>query len=133
MKPFRVKIITPEKTFFDGETQQLIARTTEGDIGILCGHTPYVANLGSGPLKIKMESGEFKAAAVSGGVLKTNPEQTVILANAVEWAEEIDVERAKRSEADARQRMQNHKSQREFELAENKLKRALNRLSVAQK
>lgn len=133
MKPFKLKIITPEKIFFDGETSQLIARTSEGDVGILYGHSPYVANLGSGPLKIKLEDGSFRVAAVSEGALKASPEETVVLVNAVEWSDEIDVERAKRSEEDARRKLLENKSQREFELAEKKLKRALNRLSVAGK
>ena len=41
MTPFRLEIITPEKTFFDGTTEQIIARTTVGDVGILNGHEPY--------------------------------------------------------------------------------------------
>lgn len=133
MKQFRLKIITPEKTFFDGETSQIVAKTTEGNIGILSGHAPYVANLISGPLKVMMPDGQFRVAAVSEGVLNVSADENVILASAVEWADEIDVERAKRSEEDARQRMERHNSQKEFDLAERKLKRALNRLTVAGK
>lgn len=131
MKPFKLEIITPEKIFFDGETEHLIARTSEGDVGILHGHTPYVANLVSGPVKVKMTDGSFRRAAVSEGVIKASPDGVVILANAVEWSDEIDVERAKRSVEDAKRRIKENKSQREFDLAEQKLKRALNRISVA--
>ena len=53
MKSFTLKIITPEKVFFDGETDQIIVRTTEGDIGVLAGHESYVADLPAGPLKLK--------------------------------------------------------------------------------
>ena len=126
MKPFKLKIITPEKTFFDGETEHLIARTSEGDVGILYGHTPYVANLVSGPMKIRLDNSGFRTAAVSGGVLKASPEETVVLVSAVEWA-------AKRAEDEARRRLKETKSQKEFDLAEQKLKRALNRLTVAGK
>lgn len=133
MKPFKLKIITPEKTFFDGETEHLIARTSEGDVGILYGHTPYVANLVSGPMKIRLDNSDFRTAAVSGGVIKASPEETVVLVSAVEWADEIDVERAKRAEDEARRRLKETKSQKEFDLAEQKLKRALNRLTVAGK
>ncbi len=45
MKTFKLKIITPEKVFFDGDTEQVIVRTTEGDTGVLYGHENYVANL----------------------------------------------------------------------------------------
>jgi len=131
MKPFKLEIITPEKIFFDGETEHLIARTSEGDVGILHGHTPYVADQVSVPVKVKMEDGSFRMAAVSGGVIKVSADNTVIIASAVEWADEIDVERAKRSVEDAKRRLKENKSQREFDLAEQKLKRALNRISVA--
>ncbi|HAS79218.1 MAG TPA: F0F1 ATP synthase subunit epsilon, partial [Ruminococcus sp.] len=55
MTPFNLKIITPEKIFFDGKTEQLTVRTTEGDIGILAGHENFVANLPSGAMKIKID------------------------------------------------------------------------------
>ena len=55
MTPFDLKIITPEKTFFEGNTEQIIVRTVSGDIGILAGHAPYVANIVSSPFRIKIE------------------------------------------------------------------------------
>ena len=64
---FDLKIITPEKTFFEGNTEQIIVRTVSGDIGILAGHAPYVANIVSSPFRIKIE-GEFRTAAISGGL-----------------------------------------------------------------
>lgn len=131
MKPFKLEILTPEKVFFNGETEHLIARTFEGDVGILYGHSPYVANLVSGYIKVKLSDGSFRTAAVSTGVIKASEEGAVILANTVEWADEIDVERAKRAEEEARRRLKENKSQHEFDLAEQKLKRALNRISVA--
>ena len=103
MTPFKLKIITPEKTFFNGETTQIIAKTTMGNVGILHGHVPYVANLVSSPMLIEVD-GELKEAALSGG-----------------------------SKQNAEERMKRHESQKEFDRAEKKLKRALNRLMVADK
>lgn len=127
---FKLKIITPAKTFFDGETSQLIVRTTEGDIGILANHISLVASLPSGPLKIKMEDGSFKVAAVSSGLLKVGGNKASVIANAVEWADEIDVEWAKRSEQEAREKLEQLSDEHELDIAELKLKRALNRISV---
>ena len=78
-----------------------------------------------------MKDGNFRVAAVSSGTLKVSKEGVVILATAVEWADEIDVEHAKRSEEDAREKIKIHKSGVEFDRAQLKLKRALNRLSVS--
>ncbi len=128
--PFQLKVITPEKTFFDGETSQIIVRTTEGDIGILANHTSLVASLPSGPLRVMMEDGAYRTAAVSTGLIKVGGNKVSIFADAVEWADEIDIEWAKRSEEDARQRIEAKKSERDLDLAELKLKRALNRINI---
>ena len=131
MSTFSLQIITPEKIFFEGEVQRVIVRTTEGDVGILAKHEKYVAALPSGPVKITMPDGTERLAALSGGAVKVSPAQTAILANAVEWAEDIDVDLAKRSEQDALRRKENSKDQTELQYAEMKLKRALNRLRVS--
>lgn len=134
MTNFRLKIITPEKMFFDGTAVQLIARTAEGDIGILAGHTSYVANINPSSLKVKVAEGEdFKVAAVAGGFLKVSPDETVVVADAVEWAEDIDVVRAEAAKARAEEIIKKHESDKEFERAEQKLRRAVNRLTVSGK
>lgn len=127
---FSLSVVTPEKVFFDGETTQIIVRTTDGDIGILANHTSLVADLPSGPLKVRQEDGSWRTAAISTGLLKVGGNKVSILANAVEWADEIDLEWAKRSEEDARRRLQEQKDKHELDLAELKLMRALNRISV---
>lgn len=133
MTPYKVKIITPEKTFFDGVTKTIIVRTESGDIGILAGHTPYVANLLPSPLKIEVD-GSYRTAAVSGGVLKVSPKDGVMLISpAVEWAEDIDVARAKHAKELAELKIKENASRKEFDRAEQSLKRALNRLTVAGK
>ena len=131
---FTLKIITPEKIFFEGETSQVIVRTSEGDIGILANHISLVADLPSGPVKIKLENGDWHTAAVSTGLIKVGGNKVSIFANAVEWAEDIDIDWAKRSEEEARQRLKEaQQSKREMDYAELKLKRALNRISVHDK
>lgn len=127
---FRLSIITPEKTFFDDETSMVIVRTTEGDIGILANHTSLVASLPSGPVRIKNQDGTFRVAALSSGIIKVGGNKVSIIANAVEWADEIDIEWAKRSEAEAREKLQSLKDKNELDIAELKLQRALNRISV---
>ena len=131
MSTFPLQIITPEKIFFEGTAQRVIVRTSEGDLGILAKHEKYVEALPSGPVKITMEDGTERVAALSGGAVRVSPERTAILANAVEWAEDIDIDWAKRSEEDARRRLEQSKTRSETERAEMKLQRALNRLRVS--
>ena len=130
MTPFKLEIITPEKKFFDGETEQIIVRTTVGDIGILNGHEPYCAALGIGQLRIMID-GEFRRAATSGGVIKVSKTKTVILVDSCEWADEIDVERAEAAKDVAEGRIKSAESDRQIMMAEAKLKRALNRIDTA--
>jgi len=130
MTPFRLQIITPEKTFFDGETEQIIARTTVGDVGILNGHEPYCAALSIGQIRIMID-GKLRRAAVSGGIIKVSKEKTVILVQTCEWAEDIDVGRAEHAKLAAEERMKASSSDNELRLAETKLKRALNRIDAA--
>lgn len=127
---FSLSVVTPEKVFFDGETSQIIVRTTVGDIGILANHTSLVADLPSGPLKVMQKDGSWRVAAISTGLLKVGGNKVSILANAVEWADEIDLNWAKRSEEDARRRLKEQEDKHQLDLAELKLKRALNRISV---
>ena len=130
MTPFRLEIITPEKTFFSGETEQVIVRTTVGDVGILNGHEPYCAALGIGQMRIMID-GSFRRAATSGGIIKVSKEKTVILVQSCEWAEDIDVARAEHAKQVAEERIKAAASDNEILLAEAKLKRALNRIDAA--
>ena len=132
MTPYKIKIITPEKTFYEGETEQITVRTSAGNVGILAGHTPYVANIMLSPLRIKID-GEFRTAAISGGLLTVSKSEVTIVTNAIEWAEEIDVLRAQRAKEKADKMLKQQLSQKEFDKAERNLKRALNRLVVAGK
>lgn len=133
MQNFRLKIITPEKVFFEGDVQQIIAKTPAGNVGILAGHTPYVANIVPSPLKILADGQDFRTAAISAGFLKAEKEKVTVVAEAVEWAEDIDIGRAERAREAAQNKLDNYNSQKEFDRAEQKLKRALNRLTVAGK
>ncbi len=130
MTPFKLQIITPEKTFFDGETEQIVVRTTVGDVGILNGHEPYCAALGIGQMRVMM-GGEFRHAATSGGIIKVSHEKTIILVQTCEWSDEIDVTRANAAKETAEGRIKAAQSDNELRLAEAKLKRALNRIDTA--
>lgn len=133
MAVFKLRVLTPEKIFFEGETEQLIAKTTSGYVGILKGHAPYVASIVPSEMKIKIGS-EFRSAAISDGVVKVSEDNAVtVLTSAVEWSDEIDIARAERSKARAEKQLKAETSRTEFDLAERQLKRAINRISVANK
>lgn len=131
MTPFKLEILTPDRVFFSGETDNLIVRTTVGDKGILANHEPYVAALPIGKIRVNID-GKFKVAAVSEGIVKVTKEKTTILAQSCEWGEEIDIERAEQAKKNAQERMNAAKQEdREYLIAEYKLKRAINRIETS--
>lgn len=130
MTPFKLEILTPDKMFFDGETENLIVRTTVGDKGILARHEDYVAALPIGKMKVKI-NGSFRTAAISEGMVKVSQDKTVVLVQSCEWADEIDLDRAKAAKEKAEERMkQAEKDDKSYLIAEYKLKRALNRIEA---
>lgn len=130
MTPFKLQILTPDKLFFDGETDNLIVRTTVGDKGILARHEDYVAALPIGKMKVRLD-GKFRVAAVSEGIVKVSRDKTVVLVQSCEWADEIDVDRAKAAKEKAEERMKTaEKDNNDYLLAEYKLKRAINRIET---
>ena len=132
MKTFRLQIVTPDKILYDGEAVQLTARTTEGDVGILAGHTRYAAILKTGALTIRFADGRSSTAAVAGGALKVSDEKTTVITTAAEWAEEIDADWAERSRQDALAKLEAYQNEPDRqERANLKLQRALNRLRVS--
>lgn len=132
MATVHLKVMTVDRCFYDGEVDRIIIRTTQGDAGILPGHVPYIAAIGIGGLTI-IKDGEKRVAAVSGGFVDVSKEQTVVLARTCEWADEIDVKRAEEAAERARAALLQKESAREHDLAQAKLKKAINRIRVAEK
>ena len=131
MALFNLRAVTPDKVFFDGQIENIILRTTAGDKGILAQHEPYVAALPLGAVRIKSETG-WRNAAISGGSVKVSRGgNTVILAQSLEWSDEIDLKRAEEAKDKAEKRINNSSGDYDLQLAEMKLKRALNRISTA--
>jgi F-type H+-transporting ATPase subunit epsilon len=92
-----VELVAPDRKIWTGEAEMVIARTTEGDIGILPGHEPVLGVLVESPVRIKRGEESEIVAAVHGGFLSVTRESVSILAEVVELAGEIDADRARRS------------------------------------
>ena len=132
MNSYKLKIITPEKIFFDGDVTQIVVRTSEGNAGFLSGHIDYVSHVVSGPLKVReTDEKKYRTAALSDGIIIVSGGDITILPEAAEWSDEIDLERAERAKKAAEEKIKSSKkSDSEFDMAQVKLKRALARISV---
>lgn len=129
----KLKIITPERIFFDGMVNRAIFKSTEGELAILNDHVPITVLIDSSSFKI-IQGDEEKMIAVHGGFVEARDGRMTVLTDAAEWPYELDEERAKESERRARERLNKEVQAEEIDLlrAEIALKRALTRMEVIQ-
>ena len=131
MTPFKLKIVTPDGLIFDGEAEELIVRTTGGDVAILARHINYVAPLGMGRAVV-ISAGQRRTAACIGGMVSVVDGQVTLVPTTFEWAEKIDTDRVEASLKKANAVLSSQKStDAEVALAQARLHRALVRKSVA--
>ena len=131
MTPFRLKIVTPDGLIYDGQAEELLVRTTGGDVAILARHMNYVAPLGMGRAVV-VSGGTRRTAACIGGMLSVCDGEVTLVPTTFEWADKINLERAEAAYERADKVLHNENaSQMDLKLAEAKLHRALVRKSVA--
>jgi F-type H+-transporting ATPase subunit epsilon len=126
---FQLRIITPDRVFYEGEASMVEMNTTDGEIGVYSQHVPTTFILMPGVLTIH-EDGEEKYAALHAGFAEVLQSQVTVLAEAAEWPDEIDVERAERAKARAEERLSHHADNINQMRAESALRRALTRIEV---
>lgn len=131
MTPFHLKIVSPDGLLFDGQAEELIVRTTNGDIAILARHINYVAALGMGRAVV-VADGKRRTAACIGGMLSVVDGEVTLVPTTFEWADKIDLNRAEASLQRANQVLHDQNaSDTDIKLAEARLHRALVRKNVA--
>lgn len=131
MTPFALKIVTPDGLIYDGQAEEIVVRSTSGDLGILAGHVNCVAPLGMGRATLIID-GKRRYAACIGGMISVVDGKVTLVPTTFEWAESIDAARAEASQQRAEAIL--HKkdsSDTEIQLAQARLHRALVRRSVA--
>ena len=131
MTTFHLCVSTPDGRIFDDDVVSLKARMIDGDVGILANHSDYVSAVGEGEAIIHMPDGTVRKAACMGGMLSVFHNEVHLIATTFEWADEIDLERAKQAKERAEQRLRDAKEDKqEVLLAQAKLRRALVRIQA---
>ena len=92
----RVELVAPDRLVWSGEASFVLARTADGEIGILRNHAPVLSVLDPGAVVIQGDGGDTKVAAVDGGFLSVADNRVSILSEHAETADEIDLESARR-------------------------------------
>ncbi|MBR0147602.1 MAG: ATP synthase F1 subunit epsilon [Lachnospiraceae bacterium] len=127
---FKLQIISPDRVFYEGEVSKLELNTSEGEVGIYKRHMPMTMIIVPGVMIITQDDGEIKEAALHGGFLEVLPDKVTIMAEVVEWPDEIDVQRAEEAKKRAERRLAEHPEGLDILRAETALHRAIARIVV---
>jgi F-type H+-transporting ATPase subunit epsilon len=129
---FRLEIVTAEKMIFSDDVSAVIAWGVEGQLGILPHHAPLMTMLQPGDLMIRKDK-EEEYLVISGGFLEVRPDKVIILADACERVDQIDIARAEEAKRRAQETMKAAPLSAEAASAEAALRRSLARLYGAEK
>ena len=131
MKTFPLRIGTPDGLLFEGEAERIVCRTITGDLAILAGHSNFCTALGMGHAHVALPDGTTREAACIGGMLSMMNGTCRVMATTGGWKEDIDEERAVKAKEHAEKLLEDKSlSERDYRMAEARLKRALLRLDV---
>ena len=131
MNTFNLKVLAADRPFFDGECISLVVATNDGEMGIWANHANMIAAIVPGIMRINSPDG-MEIAAVSEGIIKIEDNDVLILADTIERPEEIDVNRAKRAMAEAKEAILQKKSIKDNYAAQARMTRAISRLKTTQ-
>lgn len=132
MAHIKLDIVTAERSVYSDEVDMVVAPGIEGELGILPHHAPLMTMLQPGELVVKKSGGE-EYLAITGGFLEVRPDHIIILADASERVDEIDVARAESAKKRALARLEHHTGEVDVARAQAALQRAIARLAVAER
>ena len=132
MATFKLEIVTAERMVYSDDIDALVAWGMEGQLGILPHHAPLMTMLQPGDLMIR-KGKEEEYLAISGGFLEVRPDKVIILADACERVDEIDIARAEEAKKRAQETMKAAPLSADAAAAEAALRRSLARLKVAER
>jgi F-type H+-transporting ATPase subunit epsilon len=130
MATVKLDIVTAEKLVYSDDVDIVIAPGHDGQLGILPHHAPLMATLNAGELIARKGTEEY-SLAISGGFLEVLPDRVIVLADAAERADEIDIARAEAARKTAQERLAHSTTPLESAAAEAALRRAIARIEVA--
>jgi F-type H+-transporting ATPase subunit epsilon len=129
---FKLEIVTAERMVFSEDVSAVIAWGVEGQLGILPHHAPLMTMLQPGDILIRKDK-EEEFFAISGGFLEVRPDKVIVLADACERVDEIDIARAEEAKRRAQETMKAAPLSADAAAAEAALRRSLARLKVAER
>lgn len=132
MATFKIKVVTYEEKVLEQEAEFVLVRTTEGDMGILPNHSPFIAGLSTGEMKIRLNGKEEKYF-VSEGLLEISNNVVTIIATEAIPADQLDIERAKKEVEELKAKLAKMQEDKDILLTQKNLHKALMKVQVAEK
>lgn len=128
---FTLSIVTTEEIIYEDNVASIVAPGSVGYLGILSNHAPIITSLKPGKLTVKDHEGQEIRFAVSGGFLENSANTCTILADSAEFADKIDLDRARQALDRARQRLRDRAGNIDIPRAQAAYERAKNRMTIA--
>ncbi len=129
---YNLSIVTPEKVFYEDSVSSMILPGSEGYLGVLTNHAPLITAVIPGKVTITDQSGSEIILSVTHGFFEVSANHATLLADSVEYATEIDLERAKESLERAFQRMRDAAGEVDLPRAKKAMERAKSRIRIAE-
>lgn len=126
---FKLSIVTPDREFFNEEAEMVEFNTTEGEIGVYAGHAPLTVIVKPGVLTVT-QGETVRNAALHAGFVQILPDEVTILAEIIEWPEEIDQTRAEAARQRAEERLTGRDQNIDLDRAQVALMRAVTRINT---
>lgn len=131
-KKFHFKVITPEKIVYEDDIDAIFTKGVDGEFGVLIDHTPFMSALDIGVTKVEKE-GNSEYISTIGGAFQFKNNEAVILTEAAERGQDIDIPRAQNAKARAEARLGNAEIEQDVKRANLALAKAMVRLKAANK
>ncbi|MCL2627798.1 MAG: ATP synthase F1 subunit epsilon [Oscillospiraceae bacterium] len=129
-KLFNLKIITPEREFFDGDVEAVTVYAPDGSVTILADHAPFIMPVSVGNILIKKENA-WESSVNSEGFMEVHHEGVMIFVQSCERPDEIDTRRAEAAKKRAEEKMRQKRSMSEYKQSQIALARAMARLQFS--
>ena len=125
-----LEVVTPQNAVVSEEAELVVAPGSEGEFGVLKGHTTFLTSLKIGSLKYKDASGKDRFLFINGGFAEVLPDKVTILAESAERRKDIDLQRAEEARKRAEKRLSGSLDTIDVVRAEAALKRAIFRINI---
>ncbi len=134
MAEFTLEIVTPEKKVFSSKVQSVTVPGSKGNFQVLFNHAPLISSLEIGKIKVVTPDNKTHIYATSGGTVEVLNNNVLVLAETLEYIENIDIKRAEASLQRAKERLSSKEKENiDIQRAEYAMARALNRKTIFEK